>query len=509
MNVVIYARFSSDRQTEQSIEGQLKVCREFANANNYNVVGEYIDRALSGKSDNRPEFLRMIFDSNSKSFQGVLVYQLDRFSRNRYDSAIYKAKLKMNNVRVISARENITDDASGVLVEGVLESMAEYFSIELSQKVKRGMAINAEKGLSNGGKIPFGYKSVNKHLAIDEEKAPYVKTIFQMYANGSRIIDIADYLNKRGIKTSSGREFNNSSLHSLLKNKKYIGIYKYSDIEIPDAVPRLISDELFYEVADVLAKNKQYAGRSKAKVEYLLTTKLFCGHCKSMMVGYSGSSQTGKVYNYYTCNKSRKKMCNKKIVRKDFIEDLVIQKCIEVLTDDNIEIIAKEVDSESKKAKENNMVINQIKRQIKKNEKERANLMDSLKHCEYDEVRNEIFEEIHKLKEVHANLETELAEESKRQVVLNYAEIKFFLTQLRKGDINDIKHRKMLINIFVNAIYLYDDKLTIIFNSSDNGIRTRDIPLKEIEKRAKNIKSSYSNESGSPKEQYLAEVLLF
>lgn len=135
MNVVIYARFSSHTQTEQSIEGQLKVCYDFAKANNYTVVGEYIDRAISGTSDNRPEFQRMIADSERHTFEGVLVYQLDRFSRNRYDSAINKAKLKKNGVRVISARENIADDASGILIEGVLKSMAEYYSAELAQKI--------------------------------------------------------------------------------------------------------------------------------------------------------------------------------------------------------------------------------------------------------------------------------------------------------------------------------------------------------------------------------------
>lgn len=145
MNVVIYARFSSHSQTEQSIEGQLKVCYEYAESNHYTVVGEYIDRAISGTTDNRAEFQRMISDSDKHTFEGVLVYQLDRFARNRYDSAINKAKLKKNGVRVLSAKENIADDASGILVEGVLESMAEYYSVELSQKIHRGYGHQCRK----------------------------------------------------------------------------------------------------------------------------------------------------------------------------------------------------------------------------------------------------------------------------------------------------------------------------------------------------------------------------
>ena len=172
MNVVIYARFSSHSQTEQSIEGQLKTCYEFARKQGYTVIAEYIDRALSGTTDNRPQFLKMIEDSNKKHFDGVLVYQLDRFARNRYDSATYKAKLNKNGVRVYSARENITDDASGILVEGLLESMAEYYSAELSQKIRRGMDINAEKCLCTGGNIALGYKVIDKQFYVDEATAP-------------------------------------------------------------------------------------------------------------------------------------------------------------------------------------------------------------------------------------------------------------------------------------------------------------------------------------------------
>ena len=157
MNLVFYGRYSDSGQSEQSIEGQRKVCFDFAERNGYRIIGEYIDRALTGTSDNRPEFQRMIADSAKRQFQGVLVYQLDRFARNRYDSATYKAKLKKNGVKVLSARENISDDASGVLMEAVLEGMAEYFSAELSQKVKRGMEITANKAEYTGSFVPLGY----------------------------------------------------------------------------------------------------------------------------------------------------------------------------------------------------------------------------------------------------------------------------------------------------------------------------------------------------------------
>ena len=280
MNIVIYARFSSHSQNDQSIEGQLKVCYEFAERNGYHIVGEYIDRALSGTNDNRPEFQRMITDSSKRQFQAVLVYQLDRFARNRYDSATYKTKLKKNGVKVLSARENITDDASGILMEAVLEGMAEYYSVELSQKIRRGMNINAEKCLATGGNVALGYKvNDDKQFIIDEETAPIVKRIFEMYLAGKTMADIIRYLNENQIKTSLGNPYNKNSIRRILTNKRYCGIYTYKDTEIPDGVPRIIDDATFADVQVLMAKNKKAPARAKAVEDnYILTTKIFADY---------------------------------------------------------------------------------------------------------------------------------------------------------------------------------------------------------------------------------------
>ena len=263
MNIVIYARFSSHSQTEQSIEGQLKVCYEYAEQNHYNVIGEYIDRAISGTTDNRAEFQRMIADSDRHTFEAILVYQLDRFARNRYDSAINKSKLKKNGVRVISAKENITDDASGILVEGVLESMAEYYSAELSQKVQRGMQLNAEKCLSNGSNVGLGYHvNENKEFYVDEDEAEIVREVFERYAKGETKKDIIDDLNRLKITTSIGREFNQNSITRLLKNRRYLGIYMYKGTETPGGMPQIVDDDLFYQVQDRMEKNRHAPARA-------------------------------------------------------------------------------------------------------------------------------------------------------------------------------------------------------------------------------------------------------
>ncbi len=157
MKAVIYARYSSDSQREESIEGQLRECKEYAKKNDITILGTYIDRAFSARTDNRPEFQRMIKDSAKHLFDMVLVWKLDRFARDRCDSATYKTILKKNGARVVSVTEYIADDPSGILLESLLEGYAEYYSAELSEKIARGQNENAYKCKYNGGGVPVGY----------------------------------------------------------------------------------------------------------------------------------------------------------------------------------------------------------------------------------------------------------------------------------------------------------------------------------------------------------------
>ena len=345
-NAVIYARFSSHAQNEQSIEGQLAECRAFAERNNLRITHEYIDRALTGTTDKRPEFLQMIEDSKRKGFQYVLVYQLDRFARNRYDSATYKSKLKKNGVRVLSAKENITDDASGILIEGVLESMAEYYSAELSQKIKRGISISASKCKYFGGSVPLGYKvDEQKNFVVNEETAPIVKKMFEMLVGGNTYADIIRYLNERGIKTSRGGKWNKSSFHRIFSNRRYLGKYIYHDEEIDGGMPRLIDDELFAAAQKVLEKYAAAPSRGKAKIEYLLSDKLICGHCGNKMTGISSTSKSKKIHHYYKCAGNGKGICKKRTIRKQFIEDEIISAIVGergILTDEFIDLVAAE-----------------------------------------------------------------------------------------------------------------------------------------------------------------------
>ena len=475
MNVVIYARYSSDRQTEQSIEGQLKECYEYARRNGYTIVGEYIDRAISGTTDHRPEFLRMIADGDKKLFQAVLVYQLDRFARNRYDSATYKAKLKKNGIRVLSARENISDDASGVLMEAVLEGMAEYYSVELSQKIRRGMDINAEKCLSTGGNLALGFRvDSEKHIQIDPDTAPVVQKIFEMYASGQSMADIIRYLNANQIKTSYGNEFNKNSINRILRNKRYIGVYTYRDKEIPDGLPRIVDEDLFWEAQRIMEKNKKAPARAKAKVDYLLTTKLFCGHCKAAMTGISGTSKTERKYHYYQCVTNRRdKSCDKKTVGKEYIEDLVVNRLRDFLTPDNISTIAREVVDLCER-ESNNGNTRRLKKLLAENEQATENLLKALESGQAVDI---IADRIAQKKKEHEKLSLQLLVETSQHPTPSVKEIRFFLNQFRKGDINDPKYRQGLVDMLVNKIYLYDDKMTVLCNTQDGHF---DVDLKEV-----------------------------
>ena len=462
MNIVIYARYSCSNQREESIEGQLKVCYEFANRNNYTVIGEYIDRAISGTTDRRPEFKRMIEDSKKKQFDGVLVYQLDRFARNRYDSATNKNILKKNGVKVFSACENITDDANGILMESVLEGMAEYYSKELSQKVIRGMKVNAEKGISNGGKVPLGlYIDENKRLQIDINTAHIVKRIFEMYSSGNTMAEITRYLNEKKYKTSKGNKFGKNSLNKILTNKKYIGYYVYDNIEIKGAIPAIIDETTFNKCQEIMQKNKKAPARAKASEEYLLTTKLFCGSCNSSMVGISGYGRNKTKYCYYRCKNSAIKLCDTKTINKEYIEDIVIEETKKILTDNNINKISKEI-VKLCNSTDNSNEIAYLKRLLKKKEKEMENLLTVLENGNISDI---ILGRINSKKDEINDIKKQIDIERLKSPSLTIEKVQKFMHSFKNGNINDITYRKSLINTFVNKVILYENRLTILYNA--------------------------------------------
>ena len=337
LTAVIYARYSSDSQREESIEGQIRECTEYAEKNGITILRHYIDRAFSAKTDNRPEFQNMICDSGKKLFDLVIVWKLDRFARNRYDSARYKAALKKNGIKVVSATEVISEGAEDIILESVLEGYAEYYSADLSEKVVRGMTDNALKCKFNGGTVSMGYViDEEQHFQIDPLTAPFVRESFERYADGASMTEIRDWLNKNHVTNTLGKSLTYNSVNHLLANRRYMGEFRYRDIVTPDGIPAIVPKDLFDRVQERLAKNKKAPARTKAEDEYLLTTKIFCGYCGAYLCGESGTGRNGTIHRYYKCVsvKKRRTECHKKPVKKSWIEDLVIRETMGVIMDD-------------------------------------------------------------------------------------------------------------------------------------------------------------------------------
>ena len=395
MNVVLYLRYSSDKQNEQSIEGQQRICKAFCDRNDMTIVDVYIDRALSASkhTEKREDFQRMIKDSEKRQFDAVIVYKLDRFARDRYDSAIYKNKLKKNGVRVISATENITDSPEGIILESVLEGMAEFYSKELAQKVTRGMNETALKCNSCGGHIPLGYKIENKKFVVDPATAPIVVEAFERYANGETVAELCESFNNRGFRTAKCAEFNKNSFRNMFQNERYIGVYKYKDIRIEGGVPAIVSKEVFEVVQRRLKINAQAPSRGKAKVDYLLAQKLFCGHCGATMTGECGTGKNGGTYNYYTCaERKRFHSCDKKNLRKEWIEQVVVEDALALLTDEKIDELAEIAVNQSELEASQNAIIPALKAKTQEVERSIANL---LKLVERGSDSDSLFNRLH------------------------------------------------------------------------------------------------------------------
>lgn len=473
---MIYARYSSDGQREESIEGQLRECKEYAERHNMAVISTYIDRALSAKSDNRPEFQKMIRDSARKQFEVVLVWKLDRFARNRFDSATYRAILKRNGVNVVSAKENISDGPEGIILEAMLEGMAEYYSAELSVKVKRGQKENALKCKANGGMIPFGYIiNSERYYEIDPLTAPIVLEIFTRYADGQTIKEISEDMNARGVFTATKYKYTNkSSLHNLLKNRRYIGEYRYGDTITPDGMPAIVPQDIFDKVRERMEKNKHKPAAMKADEEYILTTKLFCGKCGTMMVGVGGTSKTGKVHHYYKCgNAIYRKSCDKKTVKKAWIERIIVALTREfVLRDETIDRLANAIVALQM---QENSTIPFLQKQLNDIQKRIGNLLNAIEEGLMNASARGRLDDLEAKK---ADLEIAIAKEKIEKTPLTKEQIVFWISRFKDGDIDDPAYRKSIVDIFVNSIFLYDDKLVIAFNWKDG---TKTVTLAEME----------------------------
>ncbi len=471
MRVALYARYSAGpRQTDQSIEGQIRECTDFCVRKGFEIAEVYADRHISGKTDDRPEFQRLIADSKKKKFEGVVVWKTDRFARNKYDSAIYKRLLRQNGVQIFYAAETIPDGPEGIILESLMEGLAEYYSSELSQKVKRGLHESALKCRVLGPYCSFGYrKSAEGTYEIDPDAAKGVQMIFDMYIAGETNNDICQRMNNLGFKTGRGHKFTKSSLARIIQNENYIGVYNSAGVHIEDGMPALISKEKYYLAQLERQRRTVSKTNRKESANYILSGKLFCGYCQKAMHGVSGTSKNKKKFYYYYCKNTRgaKKTCHKKPVSKDWIENLVVEKTVthilqpEIITQisDALYIVLKN-DSPHKED------LSYFTKKLKENEKACNNI---LKAIEKGLATDTLLERLDCLESEKIALESELAFHKSKRADLSKGELLYYLGQFLEPENKDWdKYKKMIIECFIKEVYLFDDHFVVYYNINND-----------------------------------------
>ncbi len=482
MKAALYARYSSDNQRQESIDAQIRAIKEYCDKKGHEIVRIYQDEAQSATSDQRDQFLQMIDDAQHGWFEIVIVHKLDRFARNRYDSAFYKRELRIQGVKMLSVLENLDDSPESVILESVLEGMAEYYSMNLAREVRKGMNENALKALHNGGVPPLGFNvNPDKTYSINETEAQSVRIIFEMYANGYGYMMIANELNSKQYKTKVGKPFGKNSIFEILRNEKYIGRYvfnrraskksgrveKSSDqvTRIDDALPQIVTIELWNKVQDKM--NQQKKPRMNATRFYLLTGKLECGLCGANYVGASYvKGRNGDKYYIYACTtRDTRNGCKNKNIRADKLEQFVLDMIKhELLNNESIEFMADEIVRIVDEAVNINKDLfadltkkkDLLKTQIDK-------LFDLYLDGKID--KSMISERTNRMKAESEQYEDRLRElsvsdfESLEKIkIIKY--MKDMRTQLEDAD-NTVK--KMIIDMTIDKIVIYPDDVKIIF----------------------------------------------
>ena len=499
---VIYARYSSDRQNEQSIEGQIRVVTEYAKKNNIEIIDSYIDRALTGRSDDRPEFQKMIQDAQNGLFGTVLVYKYDRFSRNRLNSLLYKSQLKSYGVKVISVTEYISDDPQGILFESIIDGYAEYYSAELAQKVKRGNRESRLKGNFTGGPITYGYRIVNKKYEIVPEDAEIIKKIFKDVISGKTFKSICRELNSKGI-THNGNKFIGTYIRKVITNEKYIGLCKFNDDVYDNIVPAIIDKETFYAAQDLKQVNFRTGQHYRAKTDYLLSGKAYCGYCGAKIIGEGGTGRHGECHYYYKCYSRKKRLtdCQKSVLRKDDLENMVVEAIkTAVLESSSIEDICDEFCQayNSSIAEDNMLSLNE--KALARNKKETDNIINAIAS---GLVLPSIKEKLEALEEEKEKLEVEnLRLKSISKKKLTTKDVKKFLYKLMLFDTDVEAYKKELISKFLKRVDLFDDRFIIhLLPKDDYEVKV----LNKTNKTDNNDTSEEENEWDSLKTPLISE----
>ena len=491
---VVYARFSSDNQRDESIDAQLRAINEYADKNNIKIVNQFIDRAKSATSDKRPEFQNMIkfCEADTTGISMVIVHKLDRFSRDKYDSAMYKQKLKVKGIRVVSVLENLDNSPESLILESVIEGMAQYYSANLAREVAKGQRENGLRAMHNGGDAPLGYDVTNdKRYAINKEEAQAVKIIFDMYVNGYSYSNIIYKLNDLGYKTKRGNKFGKNSLHGILSNEKYTGVYVFNKtqrkgingkrnghkqksedeiIKVEGGMPQIIGKDIFIQAQEMMQKRKKAPGSHKAITLYLLTGIIKCGECGHAMQGNKRKDKYGNDYISYRCGcRKQKRDCKNKEIKREYLEEFVLTELEEhVLNDNAIPALSKELNERLKtKSNDNHEMLNNLRNKLDKVNKEIENILTAIMSGIMNSMLKDKLDE---LEQVKLNLDLKINElsiesNSVESVDITEDQIRNMFGRFKEFVLTrNLPECKKFISDYVKEVVVYRDHVEVIFN---------------------------------------------
>lgn len=465
---IAYYRFSSHSQNEASIEQQRELAHEWADAHGFKIVQEYEDAAISGTTDARPGFQQMLSEVAKIRPHTLIMWKTDRLGRDKYVLAMAKKKIRDAGCEIHLLAEHIpTEGPEGVLIEGLMEAMAEYYSRQLSQNIQRGMDYNAQHALYNGHKL-FGYdvdRSTKKYIP-DPNTAPFVQWAFGEYASGKPLKTIAEEMNAQGLRTPRNAKFSVNMLNKMLKNRAYIGEYHHGDITVAGGMPVLVDEATFDRAQRRFAENKRKGsqrahGMGDAEApRYWLTGKLYCGECGSTMQGVSGTSATGRTYYYYYCSAQRRKECHLHKARKRDLEDMVLFALHNIVDDEeNVTALALDAAEYYEKSHNDTAYLEALEAKRREVEKSLANLV---KVIERGVLSDTVTQRLTQLEEQKSALDDAIGTENVRvSLCEDRHSIQAYFDKFLHADVNDPEIRDQVFEYFVDKVYLYDDKLVV------------------------------------------------
>ena len=521
---VLYARYSSDNQREESIEAQLSILHKFCADNGYTVVNEYCDRAKSATTSNRPEFLRMIDDARNKGFDYVIVHKLDRFSRDRYDSAFFKRELKRNDVKLISVLERLDDSPESIILESLLEAMAEYYSRNLGREVMKGLGVNAKKCIWNGGPSPLGYDVVDQRLVINPEEAKAVQIIFEMTADGYGYGAIVDRLNLLGYKTKKGQPFGRNSIYEIIRNEKYKGVYTFNKraskhnnhaykpdeevTRIQGGCPAIVTTELWERANAVRRASRSHY--TNAKRTYLLTGLLYC-ECGGKFHGnVRRHKKRGLEYTTYRCSERvNKRDCDTKELRCTILDAWVIDELCKMLsTEESVKKITQGLNESLKSTVDNDEQYSRVKDTLSRAEQSRDNLIEAISHTGINEA---ITKKINECEAIISEAKTflETYEKDYSQSIITEHEVKEKIDEVKEYLMNpeNVQRSKFILSQYIEKVEISNEKIKATFKVAFSNSGEESVVAEYKEEKSINRKLLVKNYSDIDKSSDIYRII--